>query len=109
MQEAFTVALLEAIRHAQKDFSIDYDDVGRTITNLNFEAAILQDLEDDQQAVNKQKHYQMNGFGPPKERERIPIQDHSNPVSISHAATALNVVLPQENTFKTNAQVKGYP
>lgn len=105
MQEAFTVALLEAVRHAQEDFSVDYDDVGRATTNLNFEAAILQDLEDDQQVVNKQKHYQMNGFGPPRERERMPIQDHPNPVSISHAATALDAVLPQENTFKTNAQV----
>lgn len=107
VQEAFTIALFEAIQHAQDDFVAEHGELGRNLTNLNFEAALLQDLEDDLLATNDQKH-QMNGYGPPRDRERAPAHV-STGASVSHGATGQGAVLPQENTFKTHAQVESYP
>lgn len=78
---------------------------------MNFEAALLQDLEDEI-LENIAAKPQVNGYGPPRSRRSTnagkPVQN--NIVSVSHAnGTNDRGNLSQGNTLQTHAQVESYP
>lgn len=76
---------------------------------MNFEAAILQDLEDEI-LDNISAKPQINGFGPPRDRRTAGKHVHNSVVSVSHANGSNDrSTLPRGNTLQTHAQVESYP
>ncbi|XP_065199717.1 adenylate kinase isoenzyme 5 isoform X2 [Planococcus citri] len=110
VEEAFNIALFEAIQHVQEDFALEHGPDARQQIPMNFEAALLQDLEDEI-LENISGRPQVNGYGPPRERRSTSIiaggkPGPNNVMSVSHANGGNH---SQGNTLQTHAQVESYP
>lgn len=82
VQEAFAIALSDAIKNIQEEFTFSTSKSNQSSTPFNSDTSILQDVEDDIFNSTSSKP-QMNGCGPPRDRggtSRI----GSNVVTVSH-------------------------
>ncbi len=99
MRDAFALGLSKAMEYIQNDRA----------DQVNFEAAILQGLNEEAPEKDICKRPQLNGYGPPRDKVTSSRSRGANLLWSSTPRQTGNVPLPRENTWETHAQVESYP